>query len=110
MPEPPRDFLPTYRFINTELDIIASDLADLAVNTDTKITFEEARQAHLYLNVILRHYILAARAQWALYKPSQAHAMSLVWLRDVKKLLFSFSSSSCVIVGHLMSHLAQATT
>ncbi|DBB06834.1 TPA: hypothetical protein ACH3X3_009494 [Trebouxia sp. C0006] len=62
MPEQPREFLYTYRFINKELEIIASDLADIAVNTNTKSTFEEAQQAHLHLNVILRHYILAARA------------------------------------------------
>ena len=62
MPEPAREFLPSYKFCNKELEIIAADLADIAVTTDTKITFEEARQAHLHLNVILRHYILAARA------------------------------------------------
>ena len=56
-----REFLPTYEFINKELEIIAADLADIAVNTDTKITFEEAQKAHLHLNVILRHYVLAAR-------------------------------------------------
>ena len=62
MPEPAREFLPSYRFCNKELEIIAADLADIAITTDTKITFEEAQQAHLHLNVILRHYILAARA------------------------------------------------
>ncbi|DBA97793.1 TPA: hypothetical protein ACH3X3_012665 [Trebouxia sp. C0006] len=62
MPEPAREFLPSYKFINTELEIIAADLRDLAVNTNTKITFEEAQQAHLHLNAIFRHFILAARA------------------------------------------------
>lgn len=62
MPEPAREFLPSYRFCNKELEITAADLTDIAVTTDTKITFEEAQQAHLHLNVILRHYILAARA------------------------------------------------
>ena len=62
MPESAREFLPSYRFCNKELEIIASDLADIAVNSDTKIPFEEAQQARLHLNVILRHYILAARA------------------------------------------------
>ena len=54
MPDAAREFLPTYSFCNKELEIIASDLADIAVNTCTKITFEEAQQAHLHLNVILR--------------------------------------------------------
>ena len=62
MPTPAREFWPSYSFCNKELEIIAFDLADIAISTDTKITFEEARQAHLHLNVILRHFILAARA------------------------------------------------
>ena len=62
MPEQPREFLPSYSFINSELEIIAADFADIAVNTELKITLEEARQAHLHLSVILRQYILAARA------------------------------------------------
>ena len=62
MPTPPREFLPTYKFLGSELAIIASDLADIAISTDTKITYQEAQQAHLHLNVILRHYVLAARA------------------------------------------------
>ena len=41
MPEQPKQFLPTYKFINTKLEITASNLADTAVNADTKITCKE---------------------------------------------------------------------
>ena len=44
MPAAAGEFLPNYRFINSELETIAANLADIAVNTDLKITFEEARQ------------------------------------------------------------------
>ncbi|KAL0027952.1 hypothetical protein WJX79_005527 [Trebouxia sp. C0005] len=62
MPERLRKSLPDHNFVNSEAEILASDLADIAVNTDQKITFQQAQQAHLHLNVILRHFILAARA------------------------------------------------
>ena len=70
MPTPPREFLPTYNFINSELEIIACNLADIVVNTDFKITFKGAQKAHLHLIVILRHYIVAARAAAAELPPS----------------------------------------
>ena len=62
MPAAAREFLPNYNFVNSELEILASDLADNTINTNQNITFEQAQQAHLHLNVILRHFILAARA------------------------------------------------
>ena len=58
----PKEFFPNYNFINSELEILASYLADIAINTNQKITLEQAQQAHLQLNIILRHFILAARA------------------------------------------------
>ena len=62
MPAAARKFLPSYSFCNKELEFIASDLVDITIITDTKVTYEEARQAHLHLNVILKHFVLATRA------------------------------------------------
>lgn len=56
------EFTPTYAFLNRELDILASELHELATQTDQQITLEEAETAHLHLNSILRHYVLATRA------------------------------------------------
>ena len=55
------EFVPTYKFLNTELHIIAEELQEIATRTDYKITLEEAEAAHTYLNSILKHYVLAAR-------------------------------------------------
>ena len=55
------EFIPTYTFVNKELEILAADLQDLATQTDQQITLEEAEAAHLHLNQILRQFILAAR-------------------------------------------------
>ena len=62
MKSTPRELLPSYNFVNSELEILASGLADIAINTNQKITLEQAQQVHLQLNIILRHFILAARA------------------------------------------------
>ena len=47
MPEPVREFLHSYGFCNKALEVIALNVADIAVNTDTKITFEEAKRTFI---------------------------------------------------------------
>ena len=36
------EFIPTYKFLNTELKITAEELEEIATRTDYKITLEEA--------------------------------------------------------------------
>ena len=69
------EFVPTYQFFNTELNIITEELEEIATRTDHKITLEEAAAAHNYLNKILRHYVLAARSAgfWFADEPNTDH-------------------------------------
>ena len=41
MPAAFPEFTPTYAFLNKELDILASELHELATQTDQQITIEE---------------------------------------------------------------------